>query len=90
MKDTKADGTGRICRRCLTRDMIGQEEYFVNLRSYIDNLDADIKAETELYEERLDICKECELLFQGMCRTCGCYVELRAAVTANSCPNRKW
>ena len=41
MKDTKADGTGRICRRCLTRDMLGQEEYFVNLRSYIDNLDAD-------------------------------------------------
>ena len=87
---TTQDGTGRICRRCLTRDMIGQEAYFANLQEYIKNLDADIKSDTDLYESRLEVCKECDLLFQGMCRTCGCYVELRAAVARNVCPNKKW
>ncbi|MBE5883608.1 MAG: hypothetical protein E7291_04205 [Lachnospiraceae bacterium] len=74
----------------MTRDLLGQEEYFKNLREYINNLDADIKATEELYESRLAICKECDLLFQGMCRTCGCYVELRAVITKNKCPNNRW
>lgn len=80
----------RACKRCLTREMAGQEEYFRNLREYIENLEPDIKAAAALYEERLAVCKECDLLLQGMCRTCGCYVELRAAITNNTCPNHKW
>ena len=80
----------RFCKRCLTREMAGQEDYFRNLQEYIENLDKDIKAKEALYEQRLGVCKECELLFQGMCRTCGCYVELRAAIAKNCCPNKKW
>lgn len=80
----------RLCRKCLTRDMIGQEEYFRSLHDYIENLDVDIRAEGALYEERLGICRECDMLFQGMCRKCGCYVELRAAVTKNACPDKMW
>lgn len=81
----------RICRRCLTRELMGEEEdYFRNLREYIDNLDADIKADQELYEYRLGICRECDLLLNGMCRICGCFVELRAAVGKNVCPKHKW
>lgn len=80
----------RFCKRCLTREMAGQEQYFANLRAYIENLDADVKAAEEVYEERLGVCKECDHLLQGMCRSCGCYVELRAAMGKNSCPNRKW
>lgn len=83
-------GAGRVCRKCLTRDMIGQDEYFANLQEYIRNLDVDIKSGEDLYEGRLDVCKECDLLFQGMCRSCGCYVELRAAIAHNSCPQKKW
>lgn len=79
-----------LCKRCLIREMAGSEEYFQSLREYIENLDIDIKTKKEIYEERLLICKECDLLFQGMCRICGCYVELRAAVAKNSCPNQKW
>ena len=26
----------------------------------------------------------------GMCRACGCYVELRAAMRKNACPYEKW
>ncbi len=80
----------RVCRRCLTRELAGQEEVYHTIREYIDNLDSDIKAGRELYEGRLEICRECEMLLQGMCRSCGCYVELRAAVGKNVCPRKKW
>lgn len=70
--------------------MIGQEDYFRSLREYIENLDVDIRTPEGLYEERLGICKNCDMLFQGMCRKCGCYVELRAAVQKNVCPGKLW
>lgn len=80
----------RRCKRCLMRDMTDQEAYFQTLREYIENLDIDIKAPDPLYEDRLAVCRECELLLAGMCRSCGCYVELRAAVKKNCCPKDKW
>ena len=83
-------GNRRYCRKCLTRDMVGKEEYFRSLREYIANLDPEIKADEALYEERLAVCKECDLLLEGMCRICGCYVELRAVVAKNICPRKKW
>ncbi len=81
--------TKRICRKCLTRDM-DKDAYFENLHTYIANLDDEIKVEKPLYEERLSLCKECDLLADGMCRACGCYVELRAAIRKNGCPYDKW
>lgn len=80
----------RLCRRCLTRELAGGEETFRTLREYIENLDVDVKAGDDLYERRLSVCKECDLLLKGMCRSCGCYVELRAAVEKNVCPRKKW
>lgn len=80
---------GRICRKCLTRDM-DRKEYFENLHTYIANLDEDLKVEEPLYEKRLSLCKECDLLLDGMCRACGCFVELRAAMKKNACPYDKW
>lgn len=80
----------RTCKRCLTRELADQAKEFQNIRDYIDNLDVDIKSPDVLYEERLSICKECDMLLAGMCRKCGCYVELRAAVTKNYCPDKKW
>jgi len=85
----EVDGV-RLCRKCLLREMTGQEEYFRSLREYIENLDPDIKAPEELYEQRLAVCRECDLLLEGMCRSCGCYVELRAAVEKNRCPWERW
>ena len=57
----------RVCRKCLTREMVGQEEYFRSLWEYIENLDIDVKAPEDLYDKRLMICKECEMLLEGMC-----------------------
>lgn len=80
----------RICKKCLTRDLADKDNYFKNLQDYIANLDEEIKVTGALYEERLSLCTECDLLLEGMCRTCGCYVELRAALIKNACPNHKW
>lgn len=79
----------RVCRKCLTRDM-DKNEYFDNLHNYIANLDDDIKVDQPLYEKRLSVCKKCDLLADGMCRACGCFVELRAVMKKNACPYEKW
>ncbi len=82
-------GQKRVCRKCLTRDM-DRAEYFQNLHDYIAGLDEELKVEEPLYEKRLSLCKECDLLLDGMCRACGCFVELRAAMKKNACPYEKW
>lgn len=79
----------RVCKKCLTTEM-EQEEYFDNLHAYIANLDADIKVDCQVYEKRLAVCKDCDLLADGMCRACGCFVELRAVIGKNGCPYDKW
>lgn len=75
----------RFCKKCLLRDL-PEAEYFKTMYEYIANLDPDIKAEPDVYEERLALCRDCEELLSGMCRLCGCYVEMRAAVRKNYCP----
>lgn len=75
--------------KCLLREM-DQANYFRNLYDYIAGLDDDIKADTQLYEKRLALCKECERLTEGLCRACGCFVELRAAIANNVCPYDVW
>ena len=64
--------------------------YFENMYEYIQNLDEDIKTSEETYEKRLAICKECDYLLEGMCRACGCFVELRASIQNNVCSYAKW
>jgi hypothetical protein len=83
-------GNLRLCKKCLLRDMVGQEEYFRSLGEYIDNLDEELKVSAPVYEERLTVCRQCDMLLEGMCRSCGCYVELRAVVAKNSCPREYW
>ncbi len=80
----------RFCRKCLTGELAAQADIHRSIRAYIDNLDPEIKAERGLYERRLEICRECGLLLQGMCRSCGCYVEMRAAMAKNGCPEKSW
>lgn len=77
------------CRKCLLREM-DQNAYLVDLRSYIDNMDSELKAEQAVYEDRLALCKQCDYLNEGLCRACGCFVELRAVVERNRCPYEKW
>lgn len=80
-----------FCRRCLLEDM-PENEYFKSLKEYIAHLDETIKVSEEVYEERLSLCRQCDQLLNGMCRQCGCFVELRAAVRKNYCPaaDKRW
>lgn len=81
----------RYCRKCLLRDM-EEKEYFENLQSYMAGIDEALKADEREYQRRLSLCKECDNLLSGMCRVCGCYVELRALMKKNRCPavEKKW
>lgn len=78
------------CKKCLIREMMDMEATFRTVKEYIDNLDPDVKTPDDLYEDRLSICTECDMLLEGMCRSCGCYVEMRAAAVKNVCPRKKW
>ncbi len=81
----------RICRRCLLDEIFEVNEY-KNMQEYIRNIDKHIKTEDDEYKKRLNLCKECDNLINGMCKICGCFVEMRAAVKKNYCPDtrNKW
>ena len=80
----------RICKKCLMRELQNKTEYYDSIGALIERLDPEVKVSDSLYEERLQICKECEMFLEAMCRSCGCYVELRAATAKNTCPKKKW
>lgn len=79
------------CRLCLLQDC-GEQELFEVIRQRIAAMPSSQKADQELYERRLSLCKQCEELFSGTCRKCGCYVELRAAKKDSYCPHehKRW
>jgi len=76
----------RFCKKCLL-DKLFEEKEYQHLQDYIKNLDGYIKTEDKEYKERLGICMKCDNLINGMCKVCGCFVEMRAAVRKNYCPN---
>lgn len=81
-----------ICKKCLLLEA-GEKASFQSIKDYLETLDEDIKADGETYTSRLEKCKKCDELISGMCLKCGCYVEIRAALKNNACPdysNRKW
>lgn len=78
----------RFCKRCLLKDF-DREAYFQTVQEYLDSLVPEDKADSGLYQQRLNICTQCEKLVNGMCRVCGCFVEVRAAKKAQYCPDTK-
>lgn len=80
-----------VCRKCLLAEMNLQEVY-QSVREYVEALPPDKKADEAEYARRLEICKGCENLADGMCVKCGCYVEARAAKKNADCPDEmdKW
>lgn len=78
----------RFCKKCLLDKLFKEKEY-QHLQDYIKNLDRNIKAEDDEYNKRLGLYMKCNNLINGMCRVCGCFVEMRAAVKKNYCPNHR-
>lgn len=78
----------KICKRCLLKDMA--EADYKKIEKYKDAIKKDDRVSENEYEQRLQICKECDNLNEGTCNACGCYVELRALGKISSCPYNKW
>ncbi len=74
-----------VCKRCLLQEMNEQAQY-QNIFDLIAQLDPELKPDPIVYAQRLSSCQSCEMLYQGICRLCGCFVELRAAKRINKCP----
>lgn len=80
------------CKRCLLLEA-GEKVTYDEIMAYVAALDQAELAEQSVSEERLSHCKACDSLIAGMCRKCGCYVEVRARLKNADCPdfdNRKW
>ena len=77
-----------ICKKCLLRELAEADGKMIeNYKAAIKEKD---RVSEEVYEKRLQICKECDLLNAGTCGACGCYVEIRAVAKAGRCPHKKW
>ena len=76
-----------FCRRCLLADMPSQAALARSIAELIALLPEDQRAPEETRARRLDICRACDHLHNGMCALCGCYVELRTAKIRLRCPD---
>lgn len=74
------------CKRCLLFEA-GETAAAAEVQAYLDTLPLTDLAEASLRLQRLKNCKTCAQLISGMCRKCGCYVEIRAALKDSHCPN---
>jgi hypothetical protein len=81
---TNAVTNGKPCIKCLLSET-NQTELYATLREHIKNIPPEHKTTPAAYIARLNICKDCEHLLDGLCALCGCYVELRAAKAAQRC-----
>lgn len=77
----------KVCKRCLLNEL-DDTDYFKSIYEYIDNIPEINKCGNKEYLKRLDICKGCNNLLNGMCKHCGCFVEVRAAKRNQHCPDR--
>lgn len=76
------------CRKCLLAEM-DFDEYTQSLLDYIKSVPSDKRADEKLYRKRLEICRSCDELANGICAKCGCFVELRALKPNSYCASEK-
>lgn len=80
------------CKKCLLYEA-GEKVTYDEIMNYVATLDKKDLVAENVYDNRIKHCKNCDFLISGMCRKCGCYVEVRARLKTQNCPNaddRKW
>lgn len=78
----------KIPCKCLLKEA-GEQELAQSIAEYVNTLNEEIRADDNLYQKRLSLCRSCGKLLNGTCLKCGCYVEMRAAVITNHCPSEE-
>lgn len=50
------------------------------------------KVNEETFNQRLEICKKCDLFdsSQVRCKNCGCFLNIKASWNSEKCPIDKW
>lgn len=76
------------CRKCLLNQDSG--ELYQSIQELIAALPEEEKAAEQEYRRRLALCEGCDKLQNGMCLSCGCFVQVRAAKKRESCPWERW
>ncbi len=80
------------CKKCLLLEA-GEKVTYSEIMAVVDTYDKNDLVDEITLSARLNFCKKCDFLIAGMCRKCGCYVEIRARLKNQSCPNydnKKW
>lgn len=80
------------CKRCLLLES-GEGVTYKEIMEYVSTIPNDDIVDLEIFNKRIEHCRNCDNLISGMCRKCGCYVEVRARLKKADCPdynNRKW
>ncbi len=79
------------CLKCLLADM-DLDEYTQKVLEYAKSLPEFERVDDATYNYRLQLCKQCDELANGICAKCGCFVELRAAKKNSYCAseNKLW
>lgn len=74
------------CIRCLLKEM-GEEELLEIISCFKDSIPKEEQANEKEYQQRLELCRKCQWLNQGVCGKCGCFVEARAYRQRARCPH---
>lgn len=82
-------GRGRIKRPPLTQQAKNLGLSLANVLSTAART-GKIKAPTKTIENRINICRSCRHLAGARCNICGCFISLKAGLTAEKCPLKKW
>ncbi|WP_426448196.1 DUF6171 family protein [Paenibacillus sp. S-38] len=79
--------TPRGCRSCSDAYKVTQEGIARVLAAPVFRSEAAVP--DDLYEQRLAACDSCPQLIESSmtCKVCGCFVQVRAKLRANDCPN---
>ncbi len=76
------------CRKCLLEDT-DDKSLYEKIKRTVEEMDPDVRTDDKEYRRRLELCRQCDKLLAGMCRVCGCFVEIRAANRNGFCPGEK-
>lgn len=75
-----------LCRKCFI-EALGNADLTREISDYIASLPEEIKTGERDYRSRLAVCENCDSLADGICRYCGCFVEVRAVKRGLGCPH---